>query len=152
MEYDELSKFFRLDDSWDPEVDEDRPAPASKPIGVPGASPASTPLKPRVASVGIPSTPTATPLKGKNPVPDTPVTAPPAGGAQAPPPTPANKREGEKDLGDELVGYGLQGVKVTDDDLLALVEELGLGGDEADEFVKGLGGGETKRTSVAKDA
>jgi hypothetical protein len=41
-------------------------------------------------------------------------------------------------VGEELVGYGLQGVKVTDDDLLALVEELGLGGEEAGELVKGL--------------
>jgi hypothetical protein len=44
----------------------------------------------------------------------------------------------EFDVGEELSGYGLQGVKVTDDDLLALVEELGLGGEEAGDLVKGL--------------
>lgn len=47
-----------------------------------------------------------------------------------------NKKE--FDVGDELTGYGLQGVKVTQDDLLALVEELGLGGEEAGDLVKGL--------------
>jgi hypothetical protein len=48
------------------------------------------------------------------------------------------RTESEFDAGDELSGYGLQGVKVTEDDLLALVEELGLGGEEAGELVKGL--------------
>jgi SH3 domain-binding glutamic acid-rich protein len=46
--------------------------------------------------------------------------------------------DAEFDVGEELSGYGLQGVKVTDDELLALVEELGLGGDEAGDLVKGL--------------
>jgi hypothetical protein len=46
--------------------------------------------------------------------------------------------EAEFDVSEELSGYGLQGVKVTDDDLLALVEELGLGGEEAGDLVKGL--------------
>ena len=49
-----------------------------------------------------------------------------------------NKRDDEFDVSTELEGYGLQGVKVTDDDLAALVQELGLGGDEADDLVKGL--------------
>ena len=48
---------------------------------------------------------------------------------------PVNKRVGEFDVGDELSGYGLQGVKVTEDELRDLVAELGLDGDEA---VKGL--------------
>jgi SH3 domain-binding glutamic acid-rich protein len=39
-----------------------------------------------------------------------------------------------------LSGFGLQGVKVTDDELRELVEEMGLGGDEAEDLVKGLGG------------
>jgi len=51
----------------------------------------------------------------------------------------------EIDVGEELSGYGLQGVKVTDDELLQLVSELGLGGDEAAYLIKGLGGdGESK--------
>lgn len=61
---------------------------------------------------------------------------------------PANKREGEFDVSTELEGYGLQGVRVTQDDLAALVEELGLGGDEADELVKGLRGPEKEKEAV----
>jgi hypothetical protein len=61
---------------------------------------------------------------------------------------PVNKREGEFDVSTELEGYGLQGVRVTQDDLAALVEELGLGGDEADELVKGLSGPEKKKEAV----
>lgn len=51
---------------------------------------------------------------------------------------PVNKRVGEFDVGDELSGYGLQGVKVTEDELRDLVAELGLGGDDAGDLVKGL--------------
>ena len=51
---------------------------------------------------------------------------------------PINKRVGEFDAGDELNGYGLQGVKVTEDELRDLVAELGLDGDEAGDLVKGL--------------
>ena len=51
---------------------------------------------------------------------------------------PVNKRVGEIDVGEELSGYGLQGVKVTDEELRDLVAELGLNGDEAGDLVKGL--------------
>jgi hypothetical protein len=51
---------------------------------------------------------------------------------------PANKRDDEFDVGEELSGFGLQGVKVSQDDLAALVEDLGLGGDDAEELIKGL--------------
>jgi len=50
------------------------------------------------------------------------------------------RTEAEFDIGEELSDVGLQGVKVTEDDLLKLVEELGLEGDEANELAKGLGG------------
>lgn len=53
---------------------------------------------------------------------------------------PVNKRTDEVDLGDELSGYGLQGVKVTEDELRDLMAELGLEGDEAGDLVKGLSG------------
>lgn len=88
------------------------------PVGVPGAaSPAQmTPEHHKPAT--FPSSLTDSPLRGK----------------------PANKREGEFDVSTELEGFGLQGVKVTQDDLAALVEELGLGGDEADDLVRGLSG------------
>jgi hypothetical protein len=116
VEYDELDVFLRLKESYI--VDEDRPTPPVQPVGVPGAaSPLQmTPdhLKHKMFAQS------SSPLKGKG-----------SG-------IPANKRENEFDVSTELVGFGLQGVKVTDDDLKALVEELGLGGDEAGDLVKGL--------------
>jgi hypothetical protein len=68
----------------------------------------------------------------------------PLSGAGGKKPIPVNKRVHEKDLGDELSGYGLQGVKVTDDELLDLVKNLGLDDDAAGDLVKGLGGSEGK--------
>lgn len=50
------------------------------------------------------------------------------------------RRDKEFDIGDELVGFGLQGVKVTEDDLAELVKELGLEGDDAGDLVRGLTG------------
>lgn len=61
----------------------------------------------------------------------------PAGAAK---PVPVNRIKGQVDLGDELEGFGLQGLKATEDDLLQLVAELGLDGDEADDLVQGLSG------------
>lgn len=55
-------------------------------------------------------------------------------------PVPVNKREGELDLGDELSGYGLQGLKATEDELRDLIAELGLDGDDAGDLLKGLSG------------
>lgn len=51
---------------------------------------------------------------------------------------PVNKREGEFDVSTELSGYGLQGVTATEDELRDLIEELGLGGDDAGDLLKGL--------------
>jgi len=108
---------LRLKDKWDPTIDEDRPAPIAKPVGVPGAS---SPLQmtPDRLKSKIMAQPPASPLKGKA--------------------LPVNKRVGEFDVGDELSGYGLQGVKVTEDELRDLVAELGLDGDDAGDLVKGL--------------
>jgi len=72
----------------------------------------------RLKSKMFPSSPSPSPLKTKS--------------------TPVNKRTDEIDLGDELSGYGLQGVKVTEDELHDLMAELGLEGDEAGDLVKGL--------------
>jgi hypothetical protein len=56
-------------------------------------------------------------------------------------PTPVNKRQGvEMDLGDALSGFGLQGVKVMEDELLDMVKDLGLDDDAAGDLVKGLSG------------
>ena len=114
VEYDELDVFLRLKESWSVDVDEDRPAPVAKPVGVPGAVPVSqmTPEhhKPKI----FPQDP-GTPLK------------------------PVNKRN-DFDISTELEGFGLQGVRVTDDDLQQLVKDLGLEGDEAADMVRSLGG------------
>jgi hypothetical protein len=117
VEHDELDIFLRLKDKWDPHIDEDRPAPAVKPVGVPGAS---LPLQmtPDRLKSKIMAQPPASPMKGKV--------------------FPVNKRVGEVDVGDELSGYGLQGVKVTEDELRDLIAELGLDGDEAGDLVQGL--------------
>jgi hypothetical protein len=42
------------------------------------------------------------------------------------------------DVGAEL-GFGLEGVKLTEEEMLELVESLGLDGDDAGDLVKGLG-------------
>jgi len=109
VEHDELDIFLRIKDKWDPDIDEG-PTLAVKPVGVPGAS---SPLQmtPDRLKSKIMAQPPASPLKGKV--------------------LPVNKRVGEFDVGDELSGYGLQGVKVTEDELRDLVAELGLDGDEA---------------------
>lgn len=52
---------------------------------------------------------------------------------------PVNKRN-DFDISTELEGFGLQGVRVTDDDLTQLVKDLGLDGDEAADMVRSLGG------------
>ena len=60
---------------------------------------------------------------------------------------PVNKRN-DFDISTELEGFGLQGVRVTDEDLRQLVQDLGLDGDEAADMVRSLGGeGDTSDTS-----
>ncbi|PFH54801.1 hypothetical protein AMATHDRAFT_334 [Amanita thiersii Skay4041] len=127
VEHDELDIFLRLNESWDPGRDEDRTAPVAKPVGVPGVvMPLQmTPehLKTKILAQKK-SSPSAT--KDENLI-------------------PSNKRQGEFDVGTELVGYGLQGVNVTARDLEDLVKELGLCGDDAGDLVKGLTKGDTSK-------
>ena len=113
VEYDELSDFLRLNEYWNPQIEEDRPILPQHVIGVPGAASAAqmTPEHHKPIKFSSSDSP-----KGK----------------------PVNRRDDEFDVSTGLEGYGLQGVKVTNDDLAALVQELGLGGDEADDLVKGL--------------
>ncbi|KAF4605099.1 hypothetical protein EYR40_003882 [Pleurotus pulmonarius] len=118
VEYGELETFLRLKDSWNAEIDEDRPAPVAQPIGVPGAV-APLQMTPEHLRSKI-LAPTSSPLKGKGK------------------PLAENKKQGLFDVGDELIGFGLQGVKVTEDELMNLVAELGLDGDEAKDLVEGL--------------
>ncbi|KAF8973867.1 hypothetical protein BDZ97DRAFT_1900627 [Flammula alnicola] len=118
VEHDELDIFLRLNEQWDPAFDEDRPPPPVKPVGIPGASSPLQMTPDHLKSKMFPKSSSPSPLKGKN--------------------TPVNKKTGELDLGDELSGYGLQGVKVTQDELADLIAELGLDGDDAGDLVKGL--------------
>ncbi|KAF9502550.1 hypothetical protein BDN71DRAFT_1438207 [Pleurotus eryngii] len=126
VEYGELETFLRLKDSWNAEIDEDRPAPVAKPIGVPGAV-APLQMTPEHLRSKI-LAPTSSPLKGKGK------------------PLAENKKEGLFDVGNELIGFGLQGVKVTEDELMNLVAELGLDGDEAKDLVEGLSTNTSKGT------
>jgi SH3 domain-binding glutamic acid-rich protein len=127
VEYGELDTFLRLKETWDESINEARPTLPEKPIGVPGASSPSQMAKPAHKAL-FNASPASSPLRGAT-------ASPPAvdkGSLR-------KRNESEFDVGEELSGYGLQGVKVTDDELLALVEELGLGGEEAGDLVKGLG-------------
>ena len=124
VESDSLDTFLRLNESYD--ESEDRLAPPPQPIGVPGAaSPLQmTPdrLKPQVLA-RPPS-----PLKAKVPV---------------------NKREEELNMGQELEGFGLQGVNVTEDELQQLIAELGFDEDDAGKVAKALSGAPPPATSEA---
>jgi len=110
VEYGELDAFFRLKESYDPDVDDDHPAPPAKPVGVPGASSPQQMTNQKPSYAAKPS-----PLKSKD-----------------------ESKAKEIDVGEVLEETGLQGVKVTDDELADLIKELGLEGDEAGDLVKGL--------------
>lgn len=118
MEYAELDTFLRRNEPWN--EDEDAPVPEQKPIGVPGAV---TPLA-------------MTPERIRNKIIASQQHPSPLGKVVA-----VNKRAGDIDVGEELSGYGLQGLKVSEDELADLIAELGLEGDEAGDLVKGLSGG-----------
>ncbi|KAI1793959.1 hypothetical protein LXA43DRAFT_971603 [Ganoderma leucocontextum] len=90
--------------------EEDKPLLRAIPVGIPGAY-APAQMNPEHIS------PAPSPSKAKQP-----------------------RREGEVDAGQALGDAGLHGVNVTDDDLEALVKELGLTGADAEDLVKGLGG------------
>ncbi|KAF8917684.1 hypothetical protein CPB85DRAFT_1431212 [Mucidula mucida] len=119
VEYDELDVFLRLKESWNPDVDE-HIAPPVQPIGVPGAA-MPLDMTPERLRDKVKAQPTSSSLADKKPI-------------------PVNKREGELDLGDELSGFGLQGLKITGDELRDLIAELGMDGDDAGDLLKGLGG------------
>ena len=72
--------------------------------------------------------------------------------APSPIKTKPTRRDGEIDAGDKLGDAGLHGVNVTEDDLLKLVEELGLDEASANDLVKGLTGEDTAAKKVASDS
>ncbi|KAJ6604496.1 hypothetical protein DFH09DRAFT_1122893 [Mycena vulgaris] len=116
VECDDLEVFLRLKESWDADIDEDNPPLPAAPIGVPGAMlPLQmTPDRLRTKILAQQSSPLG--AKG----------------------IPVNKRTDAFDVSTELSGFGLQGVQVSEQELADLVAELGLGGDAADDLVKGL--------------
>ncbi|KAJ7596882.1 hypothetical protein C8J56DRAFT_918569 [Mycena floridula] len=120
VEFEELETFLRLKDDW--VDDEDHPILHAAPIGVPGAM---MPLQmtPEHLRTKIVAEQQSSPLKGKT--------------------KPVNKRDDEFDVSTELSGFGLQGVRTTEDDLRALIAELGLNDDDAGDLVKGLAGEST---------
>ena len=153
VEYDELSTYLRLNDAYDPDIEEDRPLLPAQPIGVPGAVLPSEMAKPEhQAFIRASSSPAPSPSRGKT-----------STGSANRPGHDSDAQDGmnkvvqdlrkrneeEFDIGSELSGYGLQGVKVTHDDLAKLVEELGLDGDEAGDLVKGLSDMTVKDGEVA---
>ncbi|KZS95989.1 hypothetical protein SISNIDRAFT_483397 [Sistotremastrum niveocremeum HHB9708] len=112
VEYGELDTFLRLNEDYDPEIEEDHPLLPAGPVGVPGAASPLQMNKDHKPSYSA----TPSPLRKKT-----------------------GKEHEEFDVGEELTGFGLQGVKVTNAELLKLAEELGLSGDDAKDLVGGLG-------------
>ncbi|KAG8899525.1 hypothetical protein FRB99_006591 [Tulasnella sp. 403] len=113
-----LRKFLRLDEEYNPDVDRPwiTPAPEAVAIGVPGAQ--------------LPSE-----ISGHKPVfhnDNKPIDKSKI--------VKHDKKlaEGEIDLTEALGDFGLEGVTVTEDELLELVASLGLEDKQADELVKGI--------------
>ncbi|KAG5653339.1 hypothetical protein H0H81_000961 [Sphagnurus paluster] len=128
VESGELDIFLRLKETW--HADEDAPVLPAKPVGVPGAV-APLQMTPDHLKKKILAQPPESPLKGKT--------------------IPVNKRQGEFDVSTELEGYGLQGVKVTEEELMSLVAELGLDGDDAGDLVKGLSASSSSASKTKED-
>ncbi|KAJ8083827.1 hypothetical protein PM082_002593 [Marasmius tenuissimus] len=114
VEFDELDKFFRLKETWDPEIDHHAEL-EEKPIGVPGAFLPLQMTPDHIKKLAL----------NRNPSPSSNQ-------------IPVNKRTDMFDVSTELSGYGLQGVHASEQELIDLVKELGLEGDDAGELVKGL--------------
>ena len=130
VEHDELDRFLRLKESWDPDRDQDYRAIEVKPVGVPG--------------VALPLQMTPDHIRTKILAQHKSL----ATGGMDKKQVPANKRTGEFDVGTELQGYGLQGVHATKKELEDLIKELGLEGDDAGDLVKGLAGESFSKVEV----
>ncbi|KAF7306788.1 hypothetical protein MIND_00470500 [Mycena indigotica] len=132
VECGELDTYLRLKETWDADIDGDGSAAIPvQPIGVPGAvMPLEmTPEHIRSKIVAERTASAAAPLKKGIPV---------------------NKRDDLFDVSTELSGFGLQGVQVSEKDLIDLVAELGLDGDEAGDLVKGLSGSSAAPVAAEK--
>ena len=82
--------------------------------------------------------------------------------SKIPAPPPDKKREEEEfDISAELSGFGLQGVKMTNDELQQLAQDLGLDEEAAADLAKGLGSldlgdsdkevGDAKGTDISRE-
>lgn len=111
-----LDTFLRLNEDWK-EFEDERPPPEVKPIGVPGAY---SPLQMNPKHRPTPST-------GPSPS------------------KPARSGGKEIDVGEELAEYGLEGVKVTEQDLMDLVSDL-IGEEDAGDLL-GLDKNKVKQES-----
>ena len=110
MECEDLDTFLRRNEEWDEELFGPSKKLEAKPVGVPGAySPLE--MNPSHKPVASPR-PAPTKLKDES-------------------------RGREIDVGNELSGYGLEGVKVSEQDLMDLVSEL-IGEEGADDLVRGF--------------
>ncbi|KAL6302156.1 hypothetical protein BKA93DRAFT_827618 [Sparassis latifolia] len=127
VEFEELDKFLRLDEEYKA-FEDDSPILAAQPVGVPGAY-SPNQMHPHHQA---PPSPQPSPLKGKG--------------------KSEEKAEKELDAGEQLGDPRLQGVNVTEDDLLALMEELGLKGDEANDLVNILTGDSTLQSGGTKES
>ncbi|KAI0800861.1 hypothetical protein C8Q74DRAFT_1239045 [Fomes fomentarius] len=121
VEFGELDQFLRLNEEWKA-LEDDKPLLRAVPVGIPGAY-APAQMNPEHIS------PAPSPIKTKPPLP----------------------HADEIDAGDKLEDAGLHGVNVTEDDLLKLVEELGLGEADANDLVKGLSSQKHDSSTAAKE-
>lgn len=121
VEFGELDQFLRLNEEWKA-LEDDKPLLRAVPVGIPGAY-APAQMNPEHIS------PAPSPTKTKPPLP----------------------YAGDIDAGDKLEDAGLHGVNVTEDDLLKLVEELGLGEADANDLVKGLSSQRHGSPAAAKE-
>ena len=110
VECDDLDTFLRRNEEWDEELFGPSKKLEVKPVGVPGAY---SPLQMNPSHKPMIS-PHPTPTKPKDPA-----------------------RGKEIDVGEELGGYGLEGVTVSEQDLMDLVTEL-IGEEGAGDLVKGF--------------
>ncbi|KAG8936515.1 hypothetical protein FRC02_001481 [Tulasnella sp. 418] len=120
VENGQIEVFLKVKDPYDHEVERifATPAPEVKPIGVPGAQAPSeiTGHKPSFAPGGKNKAVDKSQIYRYD----------------------QKLRPGEIDVSGELSGFGLEGVKVTQDELSELVASLGLEGKEAGDLVEGL--------------
>ncbi|KAG8883680.1 hypothetical protein FRB98_002870 [Tulasnella sp. 332] len=117
----QLRKFLRLDQVYNADVERlyNTPAPEVVPIGVPGAQMPSEITGHKTVFHGDKNKPVDKSKIVKH----------------------DNKlAEGEIDLTEALGGFGLEGVTVTEDELLELIASLGLEDNQADELARGIAG------------